>query len=323
MDTNTSGTGDAGQITVSAESLEISNESEIGSKTTGSGNAGNLQVRAKTVNLDNDGKLEVQSTGSGNAGTLEIVADTIKLDNQSLIDATTTSGNGGDLRLDVANLLLLRNGSQISATAGTAQQGGDGGNITINARDGIIVAVPNENSDITANAFTGKGGQIEINTSGLFGIQPSFELTPNNDITAFSQSGISGEITINRADVEQRLESVELPTVVADISNIIDTSCAAFADGEGSSFTVTGRGGLPPSPNEPLTTDVLWSDTRIPNIASQYRSEKPSTKPPSKDDAVKILPATGWVFDGKGKVGLISHASNANNLGSTPACQKK
>jgi filamentous hemagglutinin family protein len=321
IDSNSSGTGNAGQITVNAQFLEISN-SEISVQTTGSGNAGNLQVRAKTVNLDSEGKLRVSSTGSGNGGTLKVVADTIKLDNQSRIDATTTSGNGGDLKLDVANLLLLRNGSQISATAGSAQQGGDGGNITINARDGIIVAVPNENSDITANAFTGIGGQIEINTSGLFGIQPSFELTPNNDITAFSQSGISGEITINRADVEQRLESVELPTVVADTSNIIDTSCAAFAEGEGNSFTVTGRGGLPPSPYEPLSSDVLWSDTRIPNIASQQRSEKPSTKPPTAYDAVKIVPATGWVFDGKGNVTLISHASNGN-LGSTAACQNK
>ncbi|MBW4503169.1 MAG: hypothetical protein KME57_27290 [Scytonema hyalinum WJT4-NPBG1] len=56
---------------------------------------------------------------------------------------------------------------------------------------------------------------------------------------------------------------------------------------------------------------------------AEYRSEKPSTKPPTAYDARKIVPATGWVFDGKGHVTLISHASNANNLGSTPACQKK
>jgi pantothenate synthetase len=56
--------------------------------------------------------------------------------------------------------------------------------------------------------------------------------------------------------------------------------------------------------------------------SQQQRSEKPATKLSSKDDAVKIVPATGWVFDGKGHVTLISHASNPN-LGSTPACQKK
>jgi large exoprotein involved in heme utilization and adhesion len=121
---------------------------------------------------------------------------------------------------------------------------------------------------------------------------------------------------------------VELPTVLADTSQFIaDTGCAGVAstdsDTDKSSFTITGRGGLPPSPYEPLSTDVVWLDTRLADITSQQqRSEKPFTKPSSKDDAVKIVPATGWVFDGKGHVTLISHASNAN-LGSTPACQKK
>jgi large exoprotein involved in heme utilization and adhesion len=115
--------------------------------------------------------------------------------------------------------------------------------------------------------------------------------------------------------------------VLTDTLNLIaGTGCDAIAstdsDTQKSNFTITGRGGLPPSPYEPLSSDVLWSDNRIPNIASQQRSEKPSTKPPSKDDAVKIVPATGWVFDGKGNVTLISHTSNAN-LGSTPACQNK
>lgn len=96
-----------------------------------------------------------------------------------------------------------------------------------------------------------------------------------------------------------------------------------FGCSASSLLTIVGRGGLPPSPYESLSTDVIWSDTRLASTTSQYRSEKPSTKPSSAHDAVKIVPATGWVFDGKGHVTLISHASNANNLGSTPACQKR
>ena len=115
--------------------------------------------------------------------------------------------------------------------------------------------------------------------------------------------------------------------MLADTSKLLaGSSCGAIAstdaDTDKSKFTITGRGGLPPSPNEPLSTDVLWSDTRVPTITSQQqRSEKPAGLPQSKTDVVKIVPATGWVFDGKGNVTLISHASNAN-LGSTPACQK-
>lgn len=88
-------------------------------------------------------------------------------------------------------------------------------------------------------------------------------------------------------------------------------------------LTIVGHGGLPKRPNKPLSADVVWLDNPRVNIASQQRGEKPSNKPPTVYDAVKIAPATGWVFDGKGHVTLISCVSKANNLESTPACQKQ
>ncbi|MEI2580324.1 hypothetical protein [Scytonema sp. PRP1] len=129
------------------------------------------------------------------------------------------------------------------------------------------------------------------------------------------------------------LSLVPLP-LLADASNIVDTSCAAFANGKSSQFTVTGRGGLPPNPYEPLSTDVVWSDTRTSvmtqravasAIATQQQARKTlAAKPPSKAEVVEIFPATGWVFNGKGQVTLISHASNANALRSTPtSCPKQ
>ena len=82
---------------------------------------------------------------------------------------------------------------------------------------------------------------------------------------------------------------------------------------------------MPPSPYEPLGTDVVWLDTRLSTIVSQQqRSEKPAAKPPSKAGAIEIVPATGWVFDGKGNVTLISHTSGNTSLGSTRAgCPKQ
>ncbi|MEI2581434.1 hypothetical protein [Scytonema sp. PRP1] len=71
---------------------------------------------------------------------------------------------------------------------------------------------------------------------------------------------------------------------------------------------------MPPSPNEPLSCDVVWSDTSIPKITAQPQpSEVAVVKPPSKQaDAVKIVPATGWVFSAKAEVTLISSASTNN-----------
>ncbi|PAX51442.1 S-layer family protein [Brunnivagina elsteri] len=101
---------------------------------------------------------------------INVNTGSIRLDNKSAIASLTNSGNGGNIFLDINDFLVLRNSSNISTTAGLQQFGGDGGNITINIP--FIIAAPGENSNIAANAFTGKGGQINITTQGIFGIEP-------------------------------------------------------------------------------------------------------------------------------------------------------
>jgi large exoprotein involved in heme utilization and adhesion len=101
----------------------------------------------------------------------------------------------------VQDLLQLRRNSQISTNAGKAQAIGDGGNITINAPNGFIVAKPQENSDITANAFTGSGGKVQINATGIFGIAPrsredlARQLGINDPIKLDSQNLFTSDIT--------------------------------------------------------------------------------------------------------------------------------
>ena len=147
-----------------------------------------------------------------------------------------------------------------------------------------------------------------------------------SDINATSQAGpqFNGTVLINNPNVDPSRGLVELPIVVADVSAPINSGCAAFAKSGGNQFIVTGRGGLPPSPYEMLSNDVVWLDTRISEITTQQqRSQGSAAKPPSKPDAVAIVPATGWVFNGKGQVTLISHTSGANGSGSTAAkCPK-
>ncbi|MGK7953510.1 MAG: hypothetical protein AB4368_33185, partial [Xenococcaceae cyanobacterium] len=85
------------------------------------------------------------------AGDLTIQADSIFLSNVGEIRATTLSGDGGNITLLANDLLFLQQESQISTTAGTAGARGDGGNIKIDAP--FIIALPNENSDVTANTL--------------------------------------------------------------------------------------------------------------------------------------------------------------------------
>jgi large exoprotein involved in heme utilization and adhesion len=222
--------------------------------------------------------------------------------------------NGGNITLQTQDWLLLRHGSQISATAGTAQAGGNGGNITINSP--FIVAVPSEDSDISANAFTGKGGNIQVTASSIFGIQRRESDTPQSDITASSQFGINGAININTPDVDLRHGLVNLPVELVDASNSFATGCADGARQGQSEFIITGRGGLPTNPIEALGSNAVWQDLRPPTrlnanrFGSEVRrssSEVQRTPYPSSP----IEEATGWVINDKGEVVLTATAPTA------------
>ncbi|MHC5831659.1 MAG: hypothetical protein ACYT04_90745, partial [Nostoc sp.] len=103
--------------------------------------------------------------------------------------------------------------AKISTTAGTAEAGGNGGNINIDAPSGFIVAVPSENSDITANAYTGTGGRVDIQASGIYGIQPRSNPTSMSDITASSEFGVNGTVELNTPDIDPNSDLLELPTI--------------------------------------------------------------------------------------------------------------
>ncbi len=276
INSTTSGEGNAGNITFNANVFEAVNGGRITTTTLSNGDAGtiNLNIKDKitlsgselptglfastapnsggkggSINIDprlviieNGAAVSVGSDGSGDAGNITLQAGTLQLNN-GFITAQTASTQGGDINLQISDLLLLRNESQITTTAGTAQAGGDGGNIDINSK--FIVAPQNENSDITANAFTGNGGKVNINSSGIFGIERQQDVTGKSDITASSRLGISGETNINADDTSSIQNSfTELPPNI-DTDAIIANSCIArSSQKQENSFTNTGTGGL-------------------------------------------------------------------------------
>ncbi|NJR73193.1 MAG: S-layer family protein [Scytonema sp. CRU_2_7] len=328
----TSGQGDAGVLQVSADSVEVVGRSQDGQlkseisaavaqNSTGSG--GSLRIDTGKLIVRDSGTVTVNTENTKPAGTLEIYADSIKLDNQGSITATTKSGDGGDITLGVRDFLLLRRGSEISTTAGTAGAGGDGGDITINSP--FIIAFPNENSDITANAFSGNGGKITIKTQGLFGITPlsrqeleqrlnttDFTLLdsrnlPTSDITAISQNNpnLSGTVNINTPDVDPSQGLFELPETVIDPAQQIAQNPCLRGGGE---FIITGRGGFPSNPNKILSSDNVRVDLVKP-VASTTRNSTSTTKSQPSTSATDkpIVPARGWIFNEKGEVTLVAY----------------
>ncbi|BAZ22257.1 filamentous hemagglutinin family outer membrane protein [Kalymmatonema gypsitolerans NIES-4073] len=329
VQTTTRGSGDAGNLSVNAsESVQLIGRSPNGqfgsgliTATTGKGNAGSLTMNTGELLIQNGAGVTANSDGEGVAGNLGITANSVRLDNGRII-TQTRSGNGGNLKLDVADLLLMRRGSEISTTAGTTQAGGNGGNITINAPSGFMVARPRENNDITANAFSGSGGRVTINATGIFGMTVRTredlvrllgtnldpQLLPTNDITAISQtsSTLNGTVTVNTPDVDPNSGLVNLPAVPVDTQ--VAQGCTAGSSQAQSSFIITGRGGLPPNPGEALSTDAVQVDLITLNSEVDKRSTTAVSTTPTSPTPNPIVEATGWVIDANGDIILTANA---------------
>ncbi|MBD2531351.1 S-layer family protein [Nostoc flagelliforme FACHB-838] len=325
----TLGSGDAGKITITTGQLIVRDGAAI-------------TVSSELPKLSPDFSYRGDINNLGSAGELNITADSILLDDGKLT-SNSESGKGGDISLEVRDLLLMRRNSQISTNGGGDKTGG---NITIKAPNGFLVATPFGNNDITANGFFGSGGKITITAKNIFGFvvrtradlerlsNPKQPLDPSrlqtSDITAFSQQNpsLNGTIQINSPDADPSKGLVELPVNLVDASQQIAASCSSGGKIGRSSFITTGRGGLVADPTQPLIAEnaVLadWitlspeSQNRAGSIQkkivaqAQQNTEEKSQKVNSVNEPTEIVEAQGWVIDAEGNVVLVAQVPTAS-----------
>ncbi|MBD2778921.1 filamentous hemagglutinin N-terminal domain-containing protein [Iningainema tapete] len=271
------------------------------------GKGGDISVNTRTLSVQDTARIAVNSQGTAVGGNIQIQANNLTLKNQALISAETFSNQGGNIEIGLKDILLLRQNSRISTNAGTQGAGGDGGNITINAPNGFIVAVPNENSDITANAYTGSGGRVQIKASGVYGIGfRDLENSQTSDITASSEFGADGTVELITPEVDPNSGLVELPTIPVDTEVASGCYTPSYAQ---SSFVITGRGGLPPNPKDVLTPDTAQIDWVSVKPSNNNRSLPPVTTKPTTTIPKRIVEATGATLNAKGQIVLTANSS--------------
>jgi filamentous hemagglutinin family protein len=280
------------------------------------GAAGNLSIATEKLIVRDGARVTVESEGSGDAGTIKVIADAIALDNQGSIDASTRSGAGGNINLQARDILLRRN-SSIKTDAKNTQ----GGNITIDTE--TLVAIPVEDSDITANAQTGPGGRVSITASGIFGTQFREAPTSESDITASSALGpqFNGIVQIELRDINPAQGLVELPETVIEPSDHITADCRTNIR---NSFVVTGRGGLPEDPSQTLRGRTIWQDLRLTSQTNRVGEQEriPQSQPTTNNQQpTPLVEATGWVTTANGQVELVDHTPEVTPraLSLTPA----
>jgi filamentous hemagglutinin family protein len=353
--------GKGGDLIVNAsESVELigtsarGNPSSLLAKTFGSGEAGKITITTGQLIVRDGATITVSSEllknviyqggvpNLGSAGELNVTARSIFLDNKGTLTSNSESGKGGNITLQLRDLLLMRRNSQITTNA---KGNGDGGNITIKAPNGFLVAAPFGNNDITANAFSGSGGKITITAKNIFGfvqrtradverLDPTGSINPNNlltsDITAFSQQNpsLNGTVQINSPDADPSKGLVELPVNLVDASQQIAAGCNSGAKIGRSSFIATGRGGLIADPTQPLIADdAVLADwiTLEPEsknhpvgiqkravVQAQRNTEEKSQKVNSVNEPTQIVEAQGWVMDANGNVVLVAQVPTAS-----------
>ncbi|WP_310429154.1 filamentous hemagglutinin N-terminal domain-containing protein [Chamaesiphon sp. VAR_48_metabat_135_sub] len=307
---STLGKGDAGNIKITA----TGNVSFDGSKNSFSsaaisqveegavGKGGGIEIKTGTLSITNGAGLSASTGGQGDAGDIFLNSNTIRL-NKGEISSKSTSSTGGNINIITNDFLLLQNSSFIATDSKSTDKNGNGGNITIGSP--LIIALPG-NNDITANANRGNGGNVKIDTQGLFGIQyRPIGTAFTNDITASSTFGQSGIVQINTPGTDPGKDKGELSAATNDASKQVSQACSASQRDH--KFYMTGRGGLPPNASEPQESDALWSDAR----AEEAQAATTASLPPKY-----APPAIGLVLEPNGRARLIA-AQTAGGLTET------
>jgi filamentous hemagglutinin family protein len=249
------------------------------------GNGGDINISSRSLLLADNASVSVANNGLGNAGNITIlVLDSISINGGNGLNSQASSGNGGNIKIDV-NSLILRHMAKVSTNAfGTSQQS-NGGDIAIKSK--LLIAIPQEDSDITATAVRGQGGNVTIDALGIFGIQFRNQITNRSDITA------SSKFSSTAPSIDPIKDTNDLTAVPINDNVQISQSCSqSQLDNK---FHITGRGGHPPSTNEPLASDVVWSRPSSPPV---------TTNNPTASTVLQ--PAAGWILDGQGKATLVA-----------------
>ena len=322
VDASTGGRGNAGDVTVNArESIFISGETDFfrsglfANAFISSGNGGEVNVFTNQLTIDDGGGIEAGNfdilgevaPGTGQPGNINIEANSLSLSNRASIEAATQSevGEAANINLTIAEDIFFKNNSSISARA---FKDANGGNVTINANNGSIVAFPNQNNDIIANAQRGNGGNINITTQGIFGLEERPENPFTNDIDASSQFGLQGDFSLNTPENEPSRGLVDLPENVVNPEDLISQN--ACKQGSQSKFTLTGRGGLPATPEQVHHSDEVEVDLVEPAMGVAAVSKDL----PAAEDETKLVPAKGWIRNEKGEVFLVGYDPTASNI---------
>jgi filamentous hemagglutinin family protein len=203
--------GNAGNVTITADSLEVRDGAVISASTFGAGDAGDLGVTADTIFLSRDGAApftgiaaQANSGSTGNAGNLTVATTSLEVRDGADISASTFgAGDAGDLTVAAKTVFLSGNGASGSTGIGSGAESGstgNAGNLTLTAdrvevRDGADIGVSTRGA--------GHGGDLSVtaDTILLFG-NGGASFTGITGQANFGSTGDAGNLSVTAGNIE-------------------------------------------------------------------------------------------------------------------------
>ena len=193
-----------GDMTVTANTLELTDKAAVFSSSSGAGAAGNIHITAETLRVSNRSGISTNAFGSGPGGKINIVAGKVVLEgagpprgpNDSIVStiasqAGTAGGAAGDVSIKAGRLEVL-DGAKISTqTFGP----GRGGNLDIQADSVLVSGV---NAALEAHLRALPGGVVDSARAAILA-------SSERSIIGDAATGNAGNIRVVAGDI--RLDS--------------------------------------------------------------------------------------------------------------------
>ncbi|MGA9378596.1 MAG: filamentous hemagglutinin N-terminal domain-containing protein [Phormidium sp.] len=217
----TQGSGDAGNLSVTTKQLIVRDGAEISSVTIGVGNAGSLTIETKELLVQNRGQIAVSTLGEKSGGNIIVNTEKLLLqDGGQILALTLGEGKGGMLIVNASESIEMVGTGLDASPSGLFTQSqknefinspslGNAGNLTVSTERMIL----KDGAAISADTdLNGKGGSIIINArdfvelNGVSAVVVPLDFSPAvrfdgrlpSRITAIAQgTGSAGNLTIN------------------------------------------------------------------------------------------------------------------------------
>jgi filamentous hemagglutinin family protein len=255
------GTGNAGEVTISAADTISLSGGSISTTTLGNGNAGNISLSANQVNVQNSGSVTSTSggivngklfVGTGNAGQIGVSAPTLTMaDGGAISVATLGAGNAGNIALNVSNFTQTGGARIDSSTSGA----GSGGDLTVTATDSATLSDPGTGLFSTASG-TGAGGDVNVQA-------PRVQILNGATMSANStgtETATAGNVNIATNDLNMQSSSITTGATVADGGNISITTTGSLVHLTDSQITTSVLGGIGNGGNIAVNSDLIVLD---------------------------------------------------------------